>query len=62
MKNLFTWFIILLSVWMYPARWGANYFFPEVVAQFGSQVPWLMAWGAAMMFLSLVILAFISHE
>lgn len=62
MKNFIIWLTITLVVWIFPARWGANYFFPEVVAQYGSQVPWIMVWGAVMFLLANVVLIFIGHD
>lgn len=62
MRDLIVWFITLLVIWMFPARWGADYFFPEVMAQFGSQVPWVMAWGALMFFITMLITALLSKD
>lgn len=46
MKSVIISTFLIMLVWLFPARWGAEYFFPEVISQFGSKVPWIMAWGA----------------
>lgn len=62
MRNLIVLGLTLIIVWIFPGRWGATYFFPEMMAQYGTQVPWLMAWGALMMFVSMIIMAFLSSD
>lgn len=62
MKNLIIWAITVLIVWIFPARWGAEFFFPELMAQFHSQVPWVMAWGALMFLLSFIVFVILGHD
>lgn len=62
MKNLIIWLFTVLMIWMFPARWGANYFFPEIMAQFSGQVPWLMAWGAFMLLISIVAAVLVGDD
>lgn len=62
MRNLIILFITLMVVWIFPARWGAQFFFPEMMAQYSSQVPYLMAWGALMFLLTSVITTCLAHD
>lgn len=62
MKNLIIWLVTVMMVWIFPARWGANYFFPEIMAQFSSHVPWVMAWGALMFLISMFVMALVGHD
>ncbi|AFH21251.1 membrane protein [Cronobacter phage CR3] len=62
MRNLIILFITFMLVWIFPARWGAQFFFPEMMAQFSSQVPYLMGWGALMFLLATVITACLAHD
>lgn len=62
MRNSIIWVITALVMWVFPARWGAEYFFPEVCAQFASQMPWIMAWGGFMFFLTTVTAALLARD
>lgn len=62
MRNLIIWVVTAMVIWMFPARWGANFFFPEMMAQFSGQVPWLMAWGVLMFLLSMFVMAIVGHD
>lgn len=62
MRNAAIWLLTFMGMWIFPARWGAAWFFPEVFAQFGSQLPWIMAWGALMFLISCVITALLCHD
>lgn len=62
MRNLIIWAVTVMVIWMFPARWGANFFFPEMMAQFSGQAPWLMAWGALMFFLSMLVMGIVGHD
>lgn len=62
MRNVIIWLLTFLTVWFFPARWGAKWLFPEVYAQFGPQLPWIMAWGAVMFFIVCVTTALLAHD
>lgn len=62
MRNLIVLFITFMLVWIFPARWGRTVLFPGMMAQFSSQVPYLMGWGALMFLLATVITACLAHE
>lgn len=62
MKNIIIFLSVTVLVWIFPARWGAQFLFPEAYAQFGSQIPWIMAWGGFMALSAIAVALFLSHD
>lgn len=60
MRNFIVWLIVTLLIWIFPARWGAQWLFPELVAQYAGQAPWLMFYGFVMGLLGMLFAALLS--
>lgn len=52
-------FIIALMFWMFPARWGAEFIFADMMVEHASSVPWVMGYGFIMGLLGMLFAALI---
>lgn len=40
--------IIALMFWMFPARWGAEFLFADMMVEHANTIPWVMFYGFVM--------------
>ena len=62
MKALIITFVVSILMWIFPARWAAEFFWPDLMAQYGAVVPWVMFLGYVVGFVSLLISAILSSS
>lgn len=51
--------IIALMFWMFPAKWGAEFLFADVMIEHAKAVPWIMGYGFVMGLIGMLFAALI---